>query len=122
MRRGQSFPEVIAVAFPDYDRCALTGIGANPARVVKMMVGQHDVPERFARIFQPSRLNDPVGKAVIARCIESHEGVTGSDNERVMRSPCHQADIRPDIGERQRAALVHVKRIGIEIKAAGETP
>ena len=80
-RRRQQFAKVRAIALTHHQRRTSCRIGAHTAGVVHMVMRQHQIADRFARIFFLRRLDRPVRLPVGGRRIEDDQVIAHLDNQ-----------------------------------------
>ena len=116
-RRREHAAEERAVAPADDDRRTLGRVSADAARMVDVVVGEHDIAELLAGIFLRRGVDDPLRLAVIARRVEGDEIVVGRDDQRVVAAAGDMADVRRDVDQLEALAVIRIQSIGVEIEA-----
>src|SRR5215831_13503276 len=74
-------------------------IGPGAAGVVHVVMGQHQLLDRFARILSIGRVDDPARLPFADRSVEDHDPVLHRDDQAVVGAADHVLHVRRKLGE-----------------------
>jgi hypothetical protein len=83
----------------DHDFGAFRHIGPGAAGVVHVVMGEHQLLDRLARILGLGRVNDPARLPFADRSVEDHDPVLHRDDQAVVGAADHVLHVRPKLGE-----------------------